>query len=114
MNSETVYIIALAAVTFAVTVALRALPFLLFGSGRKCPAAITYIGKVLSPAAIAMLVIYCYCSTYRGKEFFASGAGIPEFAASLTTVALHLWKRNPLLSIICGTAVYMVLVQNFF
>ncbi len=114
MNSETVYIIIMAAVTFAVTVALRALPFVLFGSGRKCPAVITYIGKVLSPAAIAMLVIYCYCSTYRGRDFFSSGGGIPEAAASLVTVALQLWKRNPLLSILCGTAVYMVLVQKFF
>ena len=112
--SETVYIIILAAVTFAVTVALRAFPFILFGSGKKCPAVVTYIGKVLSPAAIAMLVIYCYCSVYKGKAFWSNGAGIPETAASLVTVALHLWKRNPLLSIICGTAVYMVMVQKLF
>ena len=114
MSSETVYIILMAAVTFLVTVALRALPFVLFGAGRKCPAVVTYIGKVLSPAAIAMLVIYCYCSTCRGKDFLASGAGIPELAASLATVLLHLWKRNPLLSIICGTSLYMILVQKFF
>ena len=112
--SESSYIIILAVVTFAVTVFLRAFPFLLFGSGKKCPPVVGYIGKVLSPAAIAMLVIYCYCDVYKGKDFFTSGAGIPEFAASLVTVALHLWKRNPLLSIICGTAVYMVMVQKLF
>ena len=114
MSSQTVYIIILAAVTFAVTVGLRAFPFLLFGSGKKCPPVITYIGKVLSPAAIAMLVIYCYCSAYKGKDFTESGAGIPELTASAVTVLLHLWKRNPLLSIIGGTAVYMVLTQKFF
>ena len=114
MSRETVYIIIMAGVTFAVTVGLRAFPFLLFGSGKKCPAVITYIGRVLSPAAIAMLVIYCYCSGYKGKDLLASGCGIPELAASLVTVALHLWKRNPLLSIISGTAVYMFLVQKFF
>lgn len=114
MSQETIYIIIMALVTFAVTVGLRAFPFLLFGSGKKCPPIITYIGKVLSPAAIAMLVIYCYCSAYKGKAFPASGAGLPEFAASLVTVLLHLWKRNPLLSIISGTAVYMFLVQKFF
>ena len=114
MKNETIYIILMAAVTFAVTVGLRALPFLLFNSGRKCPPIVTYIGKVLSPAAIAMLVVYCYCSVYRSKELFASGAGIPELTASLVTVGLHLWKNNPLLSIISGTAVYMILVQKFF
>ena len=114
MSSQTTLIIAVIAVTSGVTIILRALPFLLFSSGKKCPPVVGYIGKVLSPAAIAMLVIYCYCDVYKGKDFFTSGAGIPEFAASLVTVALHLWKRNPLLSIICGTAVYMVMVQKLF
>ena len=114
MSEQNLYIIIMAAVTFAVTVGLRAFPFLLFGGGKKCPAVITYIGKVLSPAAIAMLVIYCYCSTYRNADFISSGAGIPEAAATLVTVGLHLYKRNPLLSIISGTVVYMVIVQIFF
>ena len=104
----------LVAVTAGVTVGLRALPFVLFGSGKKCPAAVTYIGRVLSPAAIAMLVVYCFCSAYRDRAFLASGAGVPELAAGLVTVALQRWKRNPLLSILVGTAVYMVLIQLVF
>ena len=114
MSEQTIYIIIMAVATCAVTVGLRAFPFLLFGSGKKCPPVIAYIGKVLSPAAIAMLVIYCWCSTYSNSDFLSSGAGIPELAASLVTVGLHLYKRNPLLSIICGTAVYMILVQKIF
>ena len=113
MNSETVYIIIMAAVTFAVTVALRALPFVLFGSGRKCPAVITYIGKVLSPAAIAMLAVYCLVAVYRNQNFAAGLWGVPELFGTLTVVLLHWFVKNPLLSIISGTAVYMVLIQCF-
>ena len=114
MNSETAALAAVALVTAAVTVALRALPFLLFGTGRKCPPVVTYIGRVLSPAAIAMLAVYCFASAYRDRAFLAGGAGVPELLAALVTVGLQLWKRSPLLAIFAGTAVYMTLLQKFF
>lgn len=113
MSGETLYIIAVIAVTAGVTVLLRAFPFLLFSSGKKCPPVINYIGKVLSPAAIAMLVVYCLCSVYKDKSF--SGIwGIPEAAGCITVIILHKWKGNPLLSIFAGTAVYMTITQCFF
>ena len=114
MENQTVFIILIIAVTAAVTVLLRAFPFLLFSTGKKCPEVISYIGKVLSPAAIAMLVVYCFCSVYRDKTFASGGFGIPELAGSITVIVLHWWKKNPLLSIICGTTVYMLILQNFF
>ena len=40
--------------------------------------------------------------------------GIPEAAAVLVTAALHVWKRNNLLSIGAGTVLYMFLVQAVF
>ena len=112
--NETAYLTAVTVVTAGVTIALRALPFLFFGTGRKCPAVVTYIGRVLSPAAIAMLVVYCFCSAYRERPFVAAGAGLPELLAALVTVGLQLWKRNPLPAIFAGTAVYMTLLQTFF
>ncbi|MBE6357762.1 MAG: branched-chain amino acid transporter AzlD [Lentisphaerae bacterium] len=114
MSAENWYFIAVIAITAGITVLLRAFPFLLFSGGKKCPPVINYIGNVLAPAAIAMLVIYCFCSVYRSKSFTGGGFGIPEFAGSLTVILLHRWKRNPLLSIISGTAVYMVILQMFF
>ena len=36
--------------------------------------------------------------------------GGAELAAAALTVGLHLWRRNPLLSIAAGTALYMTLV----
>lgn len=39
---------------------------------------------------------------------------IPELIGVAVTAALHLWRRNSLLSIAVGTAVYMALVQFVF
>ena len=54
--SQTAYMLSLVAVTAGVSILLRAFPFILFGSAKKTPDSIRYIGKVLSPAAIAMLL----------------------------------------------------------
>ena len=89
MNAQTVTIISVIAITAVITILLRAFPFLLFSSGKKCPGIITYVGKVLSPAAIAMLVIYCICSAYRDRTFAQGGFGLPELTASITVIALH-------------------------
>ena len=37
---------------------------------------------------------------------------LAELAAAVVVVALQVWKRNPLVSILAGTAVYMTLVQT--
>ena len=56
---------------------------------------------------MAILVVYCLRSTA-----FTSAAGfVPQLAACLLVAALHLWKRNTLLSIAGGTAVYMLLIR---
>ncbi len=112
--SLTAYLILLTLLTGGVTVLLRAFPFLAFGHGGKPPAVIRYLGSVISPAVIAMLIVYCCCSCFKGKTFTAAGWGIPEFSAGLTVILLHLKFRNPLLSIIAGTALYMFLVQKCF
>jgi branched-subunit amino acid transport protein AzlD len=100
-------IIGLAALT---TVALRAFPFIAFGRNRETPPLIRYLGSVISPAAIAMLVIYCLCSHWKSALVLYGGA---EILAGALVVGLQIWKRNPLLSILAGTILYMVLVQNF-
>ena len=99
----------IAAVMLA-TVLTRFLPFLLFSGGRRRSAVIAYLGKVLPTAAIGLLVVYCL----KGVRFTASPYGIPEAAAIAVITALHLWKKNVLLSIGGGTAVYMLLVQTVF
>lgn len=93
-----------------VTAGLRFLPFLVFGRGRKVPGFVSYLGRVLPYAIMAMLVVYCLKGISLVKEPF----GLPEFISVALVVILHVWKRNTLLSIVCGTVCYMVLVQGVF
>ncbi|MBQ8210335.1 MAG: branched-chain amino acid transporter permease [Clostridia bacterium] len=93
-----------------VTVLLRFLPFLIFRGNKKTPEFITYLGKVLPFAIMGMLVVYCL----KNISFVSAPFGIPEIIAVAVVVLLHLWKRNTLVSIIGGTACYMVLVQLVF
>ena len=98
----------LVAVMAAVTILLRFLPFWVFKG--KTPAYITYLGKVLPPAIIGMLVIYCLRST----SIQAAPHGLPEFIAAAVVIGLQAWKRNALASILTGTAAYMMMVQLVF
>ena len=50
----------------------------------------------------------------KGINLTAAPYGIPELIGVAVTAALHLWRRNTLLSIAAGTVVYMVLVQFVF
>ena len=92
----------------AVTIVLRAAPFLAFK--KKAPAYVMYLGQVLPAAIIGMLVIYCLKDT----SLLSAPFGAPELIAGLLVAGLHAWKRNILLSILSGTVVYMLLTQLVF
>lgn len=104
------YAVSVIAVVALVTMAIRFLPFVIFGGKKKTPEFISYLGKVLPYAIMGMLVVYCL----KGISLAAMPFGLPELLAVLAVVVLHLWKRNTLLSIGCGTVAYMVLVQFVF
>ena len=95
----------LVAVMSLVTILLRFLPFLVFRD--QTPAFITYLGKVLPSAIIGMLVVYCL----KDVSISSSPHGLPEFAAAAAVVFLYVRKRNSLLSIFAGSAIYMILVR---
>lgn len=92
------------------TMLTRFLPFLLFPAGKPTPRYIQYIGKVLPPAVFGLLVVYCL----KNVSLLSGSHGIPELIAIMVVVALHLWKRQMLLSIAGGTVCYMLLVQLIF
>ena len=98
----------LVAVMSAVTILLRFLPFAVFR--KRIPAYIIYLGRVLPPAIIGMLVTYCLKDTAVTSAPF----GAPGLIAAALVVLLHVWKRNALLSILSGTAAYMLMVQLVF
>ena len=99
-------ILAVAITTFAT----RVTPFLVFPKGKEVPSIIHYLGKVLTPAVIGMLVVYCL----KGTKVLSAPHGIPELIAVVTVAILHIWKRNTLLSIGSGTVCYMMMVQLLF
>ena len=104
------YNIGMIAVMALVTMATRFLPFLIFGENRTTPPLITYLGQVLPFAIMGMLVIYCL----KDVSFLSGSFGIPEIIGCAVVAALHVWKRNTLLSIGTGTVCYMLLVQLVF
>ena len=71
---------------------------------------ITYLGTVLPYAMTGLLVVY----SLKGVHLTSGSHGIPELLAIIAIALLHIWKRNMLLSIAGGTAVYMLLVQLVF
>lgn len=92
------------------TMLTRFLPFLIFPEGKKTPAFVSYLGRVLPPAVFGLLVVYCL----KHVSFVSGSHGLPELLALAAVLVLHLWKRQMLLSIAGGTAVYMLLVQLVF
>ena len=114
--------IAAIAVMAIVTFLTRALPFLLFDRGDHPPKLVLYLGRVLPPAVIAMLIVYCLKSNILAVEANLTSLldpavlnqWLPALLAVAVVVLLHIWKHNNLLSIFGGTILYMILVQAVF
>ena len=88
-------------VSFACTFFLRALPFLAFSGERKMPAWLDRLGHALPP------VVYCLKSV---PDAWYPG-GVCQLLGVGATALAHKWKHNTFLSILAGTAVYMVLLR---
>lgn len=102
-------ILTIAAVSLG-TILTRFLPFLIFPAGKPTPKYIHFLGKFLPSAVFGLLVVYCL----KNVSFIAAPYGIPEAIAIAVVIALHLWKKQILLSIAGGTVVYMLLIQFVF
>ena len=107
MHLTTLQTLAIILAVAAGTQLTRWLPFWLFPENRQPPAAIVYLGRVLPPAMMGLLVVYCL----KEVSITVSPFGLPEAIAVAAVAGLHLWRKNMLLSIAGGTVVYMVLVQ---
>jgi len=91
----------------------RAFPFLFFlgkKQGLKTETFIGFIERVVPPLAMTVLTFNAISGfiyeNVKQNNYWQSGFTL---AAAAVTVILHLWRRNILLSIFCGTAVYMLL-----
>jgi branched-subunit amino acid transport protein AzlD len=111
----------------------RVLPFIVFRDERKSDpgpdsqstggglkAFLRFVEKIAPPVAMTVLAANSLAGPVKetAADFSAGNAGlaaiIPLIAAALCTAVLHIWKRNALISIFGGTALYMVLewLQN--
>ena len=88
----------------------RILPVIIFGRSERVPEFILYLGKVIPYTAMGLLIVYCL----RDVSILGGTHGLPELIAMAVVVASYLWKRNTIVSVVLGTAVYMVLLQMVF
>ena len=101
---DVIYMLGVVAVGFAVNYALRALPFILFaGRDRELPRWVERFGAFVSPVIIAGLIVY----SYSGLEWKT----VYPYLAGAIVIGLQVWKRNPLVSIVVGTVLYMAFLN---
>ena len=87
----------------------RAFPFLFFPSHKTRSKAaelfLDFVARLAPPAAMTVLALNALGASFRENP----KSGLMALIASVFTVLVHVWKRNPLISIFGGTAVYMIL-----
>ena len=108
--SSSLHALSMILVIAAVTAVLRFAPFFIFSGDQPVPEFINYLGRVLPYSIMAMLVVYCL----KGISFAKAPFGLPEIISVILVAVLHIWRRNTLFSIICGTICYMLLIQFVF
>lgn len=105
MNRE--YIAFAIIISAAITFMWRALPFVLFSGERRMPAVLDRLGRMLPPAVMAILIVYCV------KDIDGSfmDTGIWQLISVAVVAVSYKLKKSTFLSILLGTACYMVLLR---
>jgi len=78
-------------------------------SDRRKAAFLNFVEKTVPPAAMTVLAF----NALTGPVRTATIELIPALIAAAFTVGVHLWRRNPLISIFGGTALFMILKRVF-
>lgn len=92
------------------TMVTRYLPFIIFPANKKTPPIISYLGKMLPAAVMALLVVFAL----KDVSFLSGSHALPEALAIALIILLQVYIKNILLTIASGTIFYMFLVQNIF
>jgi branched-subunit amino acid transport protein AzlD len=71
----------------------------------RASAFLAFVEKTAPPVAMTVLTFNALPVKSSPREL------IPAIAAAVLTAIVHLWKRNTLLSISGGTALYMLLIR---
>ena len=105
--TELHYLLLFIAVMAAATFMTRILPFILLYKVSEHPI-LLHLGRYLPPVMMVLLLFYCF----RDIRFSSINDGAAEMIALMVVIALHLWRKNALLSIMAGTGAYMFLAQS--
>lgn len=97
-------------ISSAVTITLRALPFLFLKKGAKPSKFLSFLSNVLPYAVMGMLVVYCL----KGISFTSLHGFMPSLIAVAVAVVSYLLTRKTVVSITLSTVAYMLLVQLVF
>jgi branched-subunit amino acid transport protein AzlD len=106
---EPAYLIAAVLVCAAITWTLRAVPFALLAPLRGSKV-VSYLGAAMPVGVMVTLVVH----TLRHVPLTAYPYGVPVLLALMVTVALHLRRRNAIISIVGGTLAHVILVSAVF
>jgi branched-subunit amino acid transport protein AzlD len=91
----------------------RILPFMIFGRSadeeggtkRRTFRFLSFVERVVPPVAMTVLAFNALAAPLKETP----GQALALLPAAIFTALAHLWKRNALLSIVGGTALYMIL-----
>ncbi len=108
--AETTYLAAFIAVATVATFATRVIPFLFFERHTEHPL-IQHLGRYLPAAVMALLATVFLV---RSGHWSGPLPGLDALLSGVLVLVIHLWRRNALLSIACGTASYMAFQQTGF
>ena len=66
-----------------------------------------FVERIVPPVAMTVLAFNALGGGFKENPL----GGLLVLTASLFTAGLHLWKKNALISIFTGTALYMILIR---
>jgi branched-subunit amino acid transport protein AzlD len=101
---DTRYLLGMVLVSAAVTWGLRAVPFAVLAPMRRSP----LIGHLAGQLPLGVMIILAL-STVRGVSLDDAGRVLGFLIAIAITIALQLWRRSFMLSIVAGTATYVLI-----
>ena len=84
----------------------RAFPFIFFRrktEGGRADKFMLFVEKTAPPIAMTLLCLNALAACVKESP------PLPVLSAAVLTALLHIWKRNALLSIFCGTALFIFL-----
>lgn len=105
MSAQTSQAIMVLITCAVVTFALRASSFILF-KNKEMPSYLKYLGYTLPLVMMPTLVVYGVSSV----KWLVFGEAFAAIAGIIGTALIHWWKKNTILSLVFGTAIYMLLL----